>query len=253
VSPAWSGHDVDTEAAAYWAKRIAAALAAAAIVQAVAAAYRSAQASGSTDQASLAAILAAQGVTTLIAAALLQQLAQVHAEGAAIGREAAEAAVTGGSVDWSDWQPGDPPADAVAGLVALEMGERAAAQAMAQSRVNALARKLAAASQNGQVDAAGIARDELSDPGDAHQVALTEIVLASSAAAIAVYQRHGVQWHRWVTERDGKVCAICRANAKAGPVRVGMPFPSGDLMPPIHPNDRCGTVPAHMPQGGSRG
>lgn len=216
-------------------------------MNAVIAAWRSARATGSTDQGNLSAILAAQGVTALIAAALAQQLAQVHAEGAAIGREAAEAAVAGANADWSNWKPGDPPQDAMSGLTALEMGTAAAAWAMARTRVDALARQLPDAAQRGETGITQLVNDQLADPDDAHRLALTEIVAASAAAAIAVYRHHGIQKHRWVTEPDGKVCALCLANAAAGPVQVGMPFPSGDVAPPIHPNDRCALLPVPTP------
>jgi hypothetical protein len=254
VSPTWSGHDVDLEAAAYWAKQIADGLATATIVNAVAAAWRSARATGSNDQAVLSAVLAAHGITALIAAAIAKRLAAIHAEGATIGQQAALAAVGGTRADWSDWQPGAAPENATRDLLTLEMGQDAAARGMAQTRVDALATVLADAARRGET-AAGITElihARLSDPADAYRVALTEIVRAQSAATIAVYQNHGVQRHYWVTD-GGNVCALCQENAQSGPVQVGMPFASGDAAPPIHPNDRCALMPDITPQGGSRG
>jgi len=39
-------------------------------------------------------------------------------------------------------------------------------------------------------------------------------------------------------------CAMCVANAEAGPINIGDTFPSGDTNAPFHGRCRCHTVPA---------
>jgi len=44
---------------------------------------------------------------------------------------------------------------------------------------------------------------------------------------------------RWVTKEDRRVCKICRRNEDEGWILASLPFPSGHLWPPAHPNCRC--------------
>ena len=78
----------------------------------------------------------------------------------------------------------------------------------------------------------------------ASNVGQTEVSAAVAGAAHHAYREAGVAEHEWVTAQDAKVCPICAANEAAGPVVLGMPFPSGDLTPPGHPRCRCAAMPA---------
>jgi len=71
----------------------------------------------------------------------------------------------------------------------------------------------------------------------AANVGQTEVSAAVAEAAHDTYRNAGVAATEWLTAEDEKVCPICAANEAAGAVPMGMPFPSGDLMPPAHP--RC--------------
>jgi SPP1 gp7 family putative phage head morphogenesis protein len=77
----------------------------------------------------------------------------------------------------------------------------------------------------------------------AGNVGQTEVSAAVAGAAHVVYREAGVAEHEWVTAEDEKVCPICAANETAGPITLGLPFPSGDLIPPAHPRCRCTTTP----------
>lgn len=83
----------------------------------------------------------------------------------------------------------------------------------------------------------------LRDEGRARRIALTELTRLSGVAALEVYKISEVDFVRWVTEHDAKVCQACRQNAEAGPVAVRADFPSGDAAPPAHPNCRCAIIP----------
>ena len=82
------------------------------------------------------------------------------------------------------------------------------------------------------------------DAAWARAVATTEVTRASSQGALDAYRAQGVTGLRWLTEQDRMVCPVCQANEDAGPVPLGAAFPSGDLMPPAHPNCRCAPLPA---------
>jgi hypothetical protein len=256
VSPAWPGHSVDQRAAAYWARQITAALGANLIVQEVVAAWKNWQASsrgqqpdaatGSTYLTALAAYLTAHGVTALLIGRLTPIVSDIYAEGYAIGTKGATAAVHGAAGDWEGWEPGNAPQGATApALTALQANAGTEARGMAETRTMALARLLAGAAVNGdnlgQVTA--LIQGQLGDDSAANQVSMTELTRAQSAAAAAHYQSAGVQTQIWVSANDDRVCPLCDENAKSDPVPVGMPFPTGDLRPPIHPGDRCALMP----------
>lgn len=82
----------------------------------------------------------------------------------------------------------------------------------------------------------------LSDKAAALRIALTETIRAMGAAAHAHYRAAGIERVVWVTEGPAP-CAICITNAAAEPRRLGVPFPSGDISPPAHPNCRCAVIP----------
>ena len=72
---------------------------------------------------------------------------------------------------------------------------------------------------------------------------LSQITAGIAQAAAHWYLKVGVQWIEWRTD-GASACAVCQANADAGPVRLGESFPSGATSVPQHPNCRCITLPA---------
>lgn len=69
----------------------------------------------------------------------------------------------------------------------------------------------------------------------------TEATAASSSYRKKIFKELGIKRYQWFTRRDERVCEQC------GPLH-GMIFPIsqyeiGVTAPPIHPNDRCWTVP----------
>jgi len=81
--------------------------------------------------------------------------------------------------------------------------------------------------------------------------AISEVTWASSWAAFAVYKAAGIEWIRWQTRNDSLVCFRCKSNQNASPVRLGQPFPSGDLRPLAHPRCRCCLLPSSPPKNGT--
>jgi len=155
--------------------------------------------------------------------------------------------------DAGGWAVGDTEA---AQLLLGELGDGAGLRAMlgqaqitiksiADSRLEELGRTLAQGAARGDsADAIARAiRDVLSNPARAHMIATTELCRAVSAATAQEYGKRGVRRHRWLSAEDNRVCPRCDANAEAGPVPLGEPFPSGAPWPPTHPGDRCCTVP----------
>lgn len=61
--------------------------------------------------------------------------------------------------------------------------------------------------------------------------------------ALEVYNRSGVEFHKWVTSRDERVCPECISNEMAGEVRIGELFPNGTMHTPAHHFCRCFTLP----------
>jgi hypothetical protein len=75
----------------------------------------------------------------------------------------------------------------------------------------------------------------------AEMIAVTEVAEAWEETSYRVLQEQEFEYVIWIDSQDERTCEICIGNAAAGPVRVGEPFPSGDLHPPAHPLDRCAT------------
>lgn len=74
-------------------------------------------------------------------------------------------------------------------------------------------------------------------------IAKTEIVRAQSMGQIAVWKSLGsVKKVRWLAAGPNP-CPACLANAAAGEVELGQPFPSGDAAPGVHPNCECALMP----------
>jgi hypothetical protein len=82
----------------------------------------------------------------------------------------------------------------------------------------------------------------LSSEDGAKAVAMTEVTRAIGAATAEVYRLANVGRVRWVIE-DQNACELCKANAKAEPRYLGVPFPSGAAMPPQHVRCRCALIP----------
>ena len=73
-------------------------------------------------------------------------------------------------------------------------------------------------------------------------IARTETAFADMNGNMATYEASGlVEASEWIVGSDD--CDECQANADAGPVALGDAFPSGDDMPPAHPNCRCDLLP----------
>lgn len=259
----WPGWRYDLAAAAYWAPRIAVAVLGAVDVAAIAQSWidtHHGDGGNGTDQErrkALAVVAAAwlTGYQVRINAALRTVLAEIWTDGYAIGTAAADALTSGQPMDVGHWAPGEIGAadrlilargDA-SGLRALFEAAQHTIGLMAEARTDAMARALADAVINGRsADSLGAAlRALLADPDRAVRLALNELTRSSGAGAHGVYGGRRVAATRWITAEDERVCVICDDNAAAGPVPLGMPFPSGDLWQPAHPGGcRCATVPA---------
>ena len=73
-------------------------------------------------------------------------------------------------------------------------------------------------------------------------IARTETAFADVQGNMAGYAASGlVDATEWIVG-DGD-CDECQANADASPVAMGEAYPSGDEMPPAHPNCRCDVLP----------
>ena len=257
----WPGWAYDLQTAGHWAPLVAAALAGAvsrARAGQLAAAYLLADPPAGQDEqgkrdqvAAAAAWLARQGVD--LAGVLVPLVPGFVTDGWLIGGASAAAVATGQPVDVAGWQPGDTSAAAgragqlglTAGLDATLADAGDIAGQMAAGYLTTLGRVLvdAAAGEATPAAAGAALTGALADAGHAAATVLDQITGAAGQAALAVYQAVKVRYGRWVTEGDGKVCAVCAANAAAGRVRIGDPYPSGDIAPPAHDRCRCAPVP----------
>jgi SPP1 gp7 family putative phage head morphogenesis protein len=89
--------------------------------------------------------------------------------------------------------------------------------------------------------------DELKDnyafsDARAETIARTEMAFADVSASEAVYREAGADKKKWLLA-DEEYCDICALNAAAGAIPFDDPFPSGEMMPPEHPNCRCDLIP----------
>ena len=131
--------------------------------------------------------------------------------------------------------PDQLAADRIARLAAKWLDE------VVQTRVQRIAAILARGGTAAELEAS--IRAMLASETDARMVAITEVSRAMAAAAMEAYRAAGVRKVRWIT-RSGHPCPVCVANEAAGPRWLGEPFPSGDTMPPAHPNCECALIPA---------
>lgn len=267
--PRWPGWSVDAKAAAEWASRIADAFTGAVVLDGLVQVWqaRGDQAPG-RDRRELEAAaavaanwLTAYGLQQLLTEAVRPMLTGVYQDGYWIGARCAQALISAaqggsGAVNWGGWRPGteqgvtrafmdrlaaDPAYDHLVGTADLT------AMQIAHTRVEAIGMLLAKAAARGETteQIAAAIRGYLVDPAMAYRVAITEIVKAQSAATVAAYQRAGVARHEWLDEPGA--CPICQANAAAGAIPIGMPFPSGDAAPGAHVGCHCGLGPVLTP------
>jgi hypothetical protein len=131
--------------------------------------------------------------------------------------------------------PDQVAADRIARLAAKWLDEVTA------TRTSRIAEILARGGTAAELEAS--IRALLNSETDARMVAITEVSRAMQAAAMEAYRAAGVKKVRWIT-RSGHPCPVCLANEAAGPRWLGEPFPSGDTMPPAHPNCECALIPA---------
>ena len=262
----WTGWGPDLEAVAYWAPRLQSAMKHSVDADQLAERWLSARITtkaatdqvqqvtadtGSTEQyqgdQDALAWLEAAGISVTAALALVSG---IHAAGYLIGERSATAALLGSSADWTGFRPGQAvrsmSVQALGGLRDLTDSMSATLHKMAAGRLRKIAKVLALALRKGS-DTKTLARDlaaVLDDEAWARAVATTEVTRASSSGALDAYRAQGVTHLKWLTEQDRLVCITCQDNEDAGPVAIGTPFPSGDLMPPAHPSCRCAPLPA---------
>lgn len=74
-------------------------------------------------------------------------------------------------------------------------------------------------------------------------IAENEAALILGEIELEVFKRNGIQFVKWVTSRDEKVCPRCNANESAGEVPVGTKFPTGVTTTPDHIRCRCFLLP----------
>lgn len=261
----WAAWTVDLQVADHYAPLLSPALTGRLNPDAVAAAWLHARAAGPVDVADARHWLAARGVQP-VDAALGGVLTDLWTEGYAVGlRSAAQqlpprvvAKAVGGTVttavDWGSWSPGDVNAarriiteDGMhVGLQRLLAAKGITIKSLGQKSLDDLARVLADGIEEGMSpqQLAKAIRGRLDVPARAHMIAVTEMSRAVSAATLDSYRERGVKATEWFTAEDDRVCVICDGNAAAGAVGLGYLYPSGDVMPPAHPNCRCSLAPA---------
>jgi hypothetical protein len=259
----WPGWKLDLAAAHYWAPRITATLTEALTAAQTTQLARDYPASGTSPQDG-----DDQDATALTAAALAWLTAQqidletplsvtlddLHTDGYLIGVICAHAVIDGADPDRGGWAHGDTDAaeaqiaglGAIAGLDALRDETASRAQAMAQTRREHIARALAlgAAGAEDPESIGDAMHDALIGGAIGVTIAITEITFASGLGALFGYGQRGVAMGQWVIDPRSKVCPRCLANAAAGPVPIGQPYPSGDTAAPIHPRCACAVLPA---------
>ena len=76
----------------------------------------------------------------------------------------------------------------------------------------------------------------------AETLGLTEIQSVVEETVMDEFVQAGIGQIEAVNEPGA--CAMCVANADAGPINIGDTFPSGDTNAPFHGRCRCHTVPA---------
>lgn len=78
----------------------------------------------------------------------------------------------------------------------------------------------------------------------ARMIARTELARADGMGQYIGWDETGlVVGKEWLTAEDDKVSEVCNGNGHAGVIGLHDHFPSGELMPPAHPNCRCTVLP----------
>lgn len=110
--------------------------------------------------------------------------------------------------------------------------------------IQAAVQEAMAAGDSPQELAARLQENHAFSRSRAETIARTEMARADGAGMYIGWEESGlVSGKEWITAEDDKVSAPCRANGDAGAIGLHDYFPSGDLMPPAHPNCRCAVVP----------
>jgi SPP1 gp7 family putative phage head morphogenesis protein len=242
----WPGWEQDQQVATYHARRLSEALTGALDTRALAQRWLSVR--KSVEAIDATAWLHHQGIT--LDAAMADVLEDLYTEGFFVGQRSAGAVLAGGSVDWSDWTPGNPAAArALIGedmnLARLLSHAGVTISSIADHRLTDLAQALADGLANGDsVDTLARAlRGVLDNPAWAELVATTETTRAMSYATQQTYLANGIAGNFWLTSQDQRTCLACDQNEAYGDVPVGQDFPSGQSMPPAHGNCRCALAP----------
>jgi len=81
-------------------------------------------------------------------------------------------------------------------------------------------------------------------PQRARVIARTETAFADMQGNLEGWKGSGkVKQKVWLISNEENVCDVCQENADAGPIGLEDTFPSGDDMPPAHPNCDCDVAP----------
>lgn len=182
-------------------------------------------------------------------------LLEIYAIGALLGNDAAKydlaqieikkASDNGIGVDWSNWKPGNHPAEALVrakgGLKNLLDRVDQTIKGMDNTTIQRIGTKLADALKQGKsnLDLAKDLRGVVGDPARSLTIAHTEMNRALNAQKVQDFKDQGIEEQEWLTTDP---CDICQENE--GEVRkIGDPFPSGDDQPPAHVNCNCTLIP----------
>jgi SPP1 gp7 family putative phage head morphogenesis protein len=264
----WPGWELDLDAAAYWAPRIADALSGAIDPEQLADDWiaHHPTTGAAPDDLGAAAGTWVQRERDALVAALTDVLQGVYTDGYVIGATSARAVVdvleagrplAEAVADVGEWSPGATEAAQLllgalhdgSGLRTLLNNSAVTIKSVADTKLNELGKLLAdGAARGDSADTiASSIRDLLSNQSRALMIATTELNRAVSTASVQSYTLAGRTEIEWATALDDRVCPICDRNEEHGPVRIGDPFPSGDLHPPGHPWCRCAALPVIEP------
>lgn len=153
--------------------------------------------------------------------------------------EGAEPAPGAGSVDWSEWRPGHPPASELAELLPQRLADlQLTIQGITDTQLDLIAGRLTDGLWTGS-NMSTIARaiDEVLGTTDRGMIiARTETCRAVEEASQAAYSSNGIKEWQWLVGEDA--CPECDPFD-------GETFPIGTDDPtiPYHPNCRCTSAP----------
>jgi len=175
-----------------------------------------------------------------------------------IGGASAKASAAGEQdADTGDWQPGDSDsarkameALGLAALLAALAGKSSAD--LEDGYLGAVAGELAGADGDmGAGDLGGALAGAVADEELAGRLVIGQVCIIAGQAAMAWYLANGSPLLQWIGVVDSRICPACLANVNADPRPAGVPWPSGDTEPPVHPGGcRCGLT---VVSGGAAG